>query len=125
MACERVGECLKATGALWRVRRSRHFDILLAVREALTNAVFHGNESRPGASITVRCRPDPLRQWVEVSVTDEGRGFDLAAHQPPEDPLSERGRGIPLIHHHAQDVRMEGSTLTMTFQLEETIHDDR
>ena len=125
MACERVGDCLKATGALWNVRRSRHFDILLAVREALTNAVFHGNESRAGATITVRCRPDPLRQCVEVSVTDEGGGFDLAAHRPPEDPLSERGRGLPLIQHHAQQVRMDGSTLTMTFLLEETIHDDR
>jgi hypothetical protein len=60
-----------------------------------------------------------------VSVADEGPGFDLATLQPPQDPLSERGRGLPLIRFHAQQVQAEGGTLTMTFHLEESDHDDR
>jgi anti-sigma regulatory factor (Ser/Thr protein kinase) len=60
-----------------------------------------------------------------VSVADQGPGFDLAAQRPPQDPLSERGRGLPLIRFHAQRVEVDGGTLTMTFHLEERDHDDR
>jgi anti-sigma regulatory factor (Ser/Thr protein kinase) len=125
MACDRLQGTLKAAAVRWNIRQERRFDILLAVREALTNAVFHGNGGRPGSAVSLRCRPDPEHGLLVVSVTDEGPGFDLAAHRGPEDPLSERGRGIPLIRHHAQDVRMKGSALTMIFQLEENSHDDR
>ena len=65
------------------------------------------------------------RAEFQVSIEDEGPGFDLDRHQPPGDPMSERGRGIPLIRHHAQDVRMDGNAFTMTFQLEETAHDNQ
>jgi len=122
LACDRLSECLKATAERWTVRQERRFDILLAVREALSNAVIHGNQGRPGATVELRCRPDPERRALVVSVADEGPGFDLEAHRPPEDPMSERGRGLPLIRYHAQDVRMDGGALTMTFILEESLH---
>jgi CheY-like chemotaxis protein/two-component sensor histidine kinase len=125
LACDRFDACLQAACARWSVRNERRFDILLAVREALTNAVFHGNGDRPGTSVSLRCRPDLERRSLVVSVADEGAGFDLEAHRPPEDPLSERGRGVPLIRHHAHAVSMAGGTLTMTFLLEETPHDDQ
>jgi PAS domain S-box-containing protein len=125
LACERFDACLLASCVRWNVRSERRFDILLAVREALTNAVFHGNGNRPGTSVSLRCWPEQARRGLVVSVADEGEGFDLEAHRPPEDPLSERGRGIPLIRHHAYSVRMTGNTLTMTFLLEETPHDDQ
>jgi len=125
LACDRLQDCLKASASRWSVRQERRFDIILAVREALTNAVLHGNGGRPGNSVCLRCRPDPERRALVVSVADEGQGFDLEAHRPPEDPLSERGRGIPLIRHHAQEVRMTGAALTMTFQLEESSYDNQ
>jgi PAS domain S-box-containing protein len=124
-ACGWVAEWLESRGTNWNLRRSRNFDILLAVREALTNAVFHGNANRSDARIVVRCRPGPERKWVWVAVTDQGRGFDPAAVAPPADPLSERGRGLPLIRHSAQELRMEGGTLTMGFLLEESSDDER
>jgi PAS domain S-box-containing protein len=125
MACDRLQGTLKAAAGRWNLRQERRFDILLAVREALLNAVFHGNGGRPGSAVSLRCRPDPERGLLVVSVADEGSGFDLESLRGPEDPLSERGRGIPLIRHHAQDVRMTGNALTMTFQLEENSHDDQ
>jgi DNA-binding NtrC family response regulator/anti-sigma regulatory factor (Ser/Thr protein kinase) len=124
MACDRLNETLKASGPVWGVGQERRFDIVLAVREALANAVFHGNGNRPGTFITLSCRPEPPRGRLVVAVADEGPGFDMEAHRPPLDPLSDRGRGIPLIRHHAQEVRMTGNALTMTFQLEETPHAD-
>jgi len=125
MACDRLNECLTNSGPDWGVGQERRFDIVIAVREALANAVYHGNGNRPGTSVSICCRPEPATRRLVVSVADEGEGFDLEAHQPPEDPLSDRGRGIPLIRHHAQDVRMDGNALTMTFELEETIHADQ
>jgi anti-sigma regulatory factor (Ser/Thr protein kinase) len=125
LACERVSECIKGSQDASVLDKGRLFDILLAVREALTNAVIHGNQNRIDAFVTLRCWPDPELGTLLISVSDEGHGFDLNSHAPPLDPLSERGRGIPLIQTYAQDVRMLGSELTMTFQLEEMAHDDR
>jgi anti-sigma regulatory factor (Ser/Thr protein kinase) len=87
--------------------------------------VLHGNRARAEASVLLGCRFLPGRRHLVVTVADEGPGFDLAAHQPPLDPLSERGRGLPLIRFHAQQVQAEGGTLTLTFHLEENNHDDR
>jgi len=123
MACVRLDECIKSMKLASGCDASRRFDISIAVREALTNAVIHGNRSRPEASVTLRCWPGETRDRVLIAVADEGKGFDLEAHRPPEDPLSERGRGIPLIRAYAQDVHMQDSELTMTFLLEEDLHD--
>jgi anti-sigma regulatory factor (Ser/Thr protein kinase) len=125
LVCDRISTCLKGPGAGWETRPERRFDILIAVREALSNAVYHGNGNRPGASVRISCRPRPEQRQLVVSVADDGPGFDLAAQQPPVDPLSERGRGLALIRHHAQDVRMTGNALTMTFNLEESSHADQ
>ena len=121
MACDRLNESLRARGA----GQEQRFDIVIAVREALANAVYHGNGNRPGCSVSLTWRPEDAPSRLVVSVADEGPGFDLEACQAPEDPLSDRGRGITLIRHHAQDVRMAGNILTMTFQLEESSHADR
>jgi anti-sigma regulatory factor (Ser/Thr protein kinase) len=75
--------------------------------------------------VSLRCRPEADGRSLVVAVADEGPGFDLEALCAPEDPLSERGRGIPLIRHCTQGVTMTGNTMTMTFQLEENDHDDQ
>ncbi|HWQ10905.1 MAG TPA: ATP-binding SpoIIE family protein phosphatase, partial [Holophaga sp.] len=120
MACDRLEECMKSPTLTGRVTDSRRFDICLAIREALTNAIYHGNGSRPEAIVKLHFQLDASRGLAIVSVEDEGPGFDLESHRPPKDILSERGRGIPLIRAYAQEVRMDGSRLTMTFPFEET-----
>jgi PAS domain S-box-containing protein len=125
MACDRLSDCIKPSPFGQSLDKGALFNILLAAREALTNAVIHGNRNRPENFVTLRCWQEPEQRRLRVAVTDEGPGFDLDAHEPPQDPLSVRGRGIPLIRTYAQDVQMLGSQLTMTFQLEEMTHDDR
>jgi PAS domain S-box-containing protein len=125
IACDRVAECIRFSGQGRTPDKARLFDILLAVREALSNAVAHGNQHRPGTSVLLRCWSGKAQGTVSVAVADEGPGFDLDAYSPPLDPLSERGRGIPLIQAYAQEVRMVGGELTMTFQIEEMTHDNR
>ena len=122
MACDRLSECALNSSQGRHLQKAQLFDILLAVREALTTAVIHGNRNRPEAFVTLHAGLDTQEGSLRVSVADEGQGFDLAAYSPPEDPLSERGRGIPLIQTYAQAVQMSGGHLTMTFQIEEMAH---
>ena len=74
------------------------FSVQLAVEEALVNAIKHGNRLDHAKQVHIACRvaPDLLR----VEITDQGRGFDLAAVPNPTDPEhleSPRGRGIMLM----------------------------
>ena len=79
-----------------------------ALIEAITNAAEHGNESDPGKRITVTC--DCLPSEVKVVVEDEGRGFDpdgVPDPTLPENVMCERGRGLLLMRHGADECRIE------------------
>jgi len=123
-ASEKLEAFLCSSGAAAKLSSQRMFDIGIAVREALTNAVIHGNGDRENARVGFRCAVQSS-DALHVAVVDEGPGFDLSAHQPPIDPLSTRGRGIPLINHYAQTVEMKLGELEMTFLLKEMTYGDR
>ncbi len=73
----------------------------LAVHEALTNAVRHGNRNLPSASIA--CEVELAGDWFTVRIFDDGPGFSLSSVRPLQiDPnhletLSEDGFGLPII----------------------------
>jgi serine/threonine-protein kinase RsbW len=68
----------------------------MALREALANAIKHGNKLNPEKSVLVRIRlkgDDELR----IDVEDEGDGFDPTDLQDPTSPdnlLRSSGRGV-------------------------------
>jgi len=73
-------------------------DISIALREALANAIIHGNESDPGKRVLVRCYTHEELGML-VAIRDEGKGFD-PDHVP--DP-----RNAERIHlHHGRGVFM-------------------
>jgi len=70
-------------------------DIAISVTEAVTNAVVHGNKNNLAKKVRISLRADSSR--VEVTVEDEGGGFDPSSVQSPiekENLLKETGRGI-------------------------------
>jgi serine/threonine-protein kinase RsbW len=74
-------------------------DIEIALDEALTNAVVHGNHEDPRKQVHVTCRCSTDGE-VSVMVRDEGKGFDRDALPDPTDPrnlLLPHGRGIYLM----------------------------
>ena len=95
---EAVDEAASAVAGL--VRRSGiseevAFGIDMAVREAITNAVVHGNklDETKVVEIDVRSSPDSL----EISVHDQGQGFNPETVSDPtkeENILKTSGRGI-------------------------------
>jgi len=67
----------------------------IAVTEAVGNAIIHGNKTNPKKKVQIVFRPKKDR--IEVSVTDQGQGFDLNKISNPLDPknlMKESGRGI-------------------------------
>jgi serine/threonine-protein kinase RsbW len=83
------------------------FDIELALREALDNAVVHGNQEDPETKVHIRCRCHPGNE-ISIVVTDQGKGFDfekIVGNGIGSDPASQHGRGIQLMKAYMDDVR--------------------
>jgi len=71
------------------------FGIDMAVREAVTNAVLHGNREDENKTIDVTLKSSP--DAVEISVHDQGEGFNPDEVPDPtaaENILKASGRGI-------------------------------
>jgi len=84
-------------------------DIEVAVREAIANAVVHGNREDPQKWVYVNCRCAPDGE-VLVTVRDEGQGFDSRALPDPTDEanlLLTHGRGLHLMQAFMDEVGFE------------------
>ena len=82
------------------------FDIELALREALDNAVVHGNQENPETKVHLRLRCRPGNE-IPIVVTDQGKGFDFekfVGNGIASEPASEHGRGIQLMKAYMDDV---------------------
>lgn len=83
--------------------------IELALLEAVTNAVVHGNRSDPHRLVQVRCRCE-LGRGLSIVVKDNGQGFALNAVPNPgavENLWAGRGRGIHLMKLAMDEVKFE------------------
>ncbi len=85
------------------------FAIETALREALANAILHGNRLDPGKKVRICCVCQKDR-GVIIVVKDEGEGFDPAKVPNPlvgESSHSEHGRGIYLVNMLMDEVHFE------------------
>ncbi len=81
------------------------FSIRLALEEALINAIKHGNQMDRNKKVHVVYRIGSDR--FDVTVTDEGPGFDPADVPDPtavENLERPSGRGLMLMRHYMNDV---------------------
>jgi len=84
----------------------KEFDVELALREAVGNAVVHGNQEDPEKKVHVRCRCAP-GAGISIVVTDQGKGFDfgnLASNGLAPDFAGAHGHGIQLMKAYMDDV---------------------
>ena len=83
----------------WCCVVGNEFGVELALREALNNAVVHGNAMDPNKLVEVRCRCE-RGKGLWLTVKDQGNGFDPTAVPDPlgsERLRAEHGRGIHLM----------------------------
>ena len=78
----------------------------LAVREAVINAILHGNKKEPSRTVSIQL---DVRQagGIEIKIRDQGEGFDPAGNPDPTDDdhvLNSSGRGILMIRAFVDDV---------------------
>ncbi|MGD9126193.1 MAG: ATP-binding protein [Planctomycetia bacterium] len=86
------------------------FSVHLALEEALVNAIKHGNQMDPSKTVHVQC--NLAKDAIEITVTDEGTGFNLAALPDPTDEIhrkSPNGRGVLLMRSFMDQVEFNDS----------------
>lgn len=91
--------------------------LLLAVTEATTNAIIHGNKNNKLKLVRIFVYVDG--NTVTIKIKDEGKGFDPSIVPDPTDPenlLKDSGRGLYLMR-----VYMDGLTYNQTPEGTETI----
>ena len=91
--------------------------LLLAVTEATTNAIIHGNKNNKLKMVRIYVLVDG--QTVTIKIKDEGKGFDPSIVPDPTDPenlLKDSGRGLYLMR-----VYMDGLSYNQTPEGTETI----
>jgi serine/threonine-protein kinase RsbW len=87
--------------------RGDEFGIELALREALGNAVVHGNQEDPEKKVRIRVRCG-RGKGISIVVTDQGKGFDFGkAVDLASDPAGTHGHGIQLMKAYMDHVHFE------------------
>jgi serine/threonine-protein kinase RsbW len=92
--------------------------VQLALREALNNAVVHGNGMDARKLVHVRCRCE-LGKGLSLIVTDQGKGFDpnaIADSVASRSVLAEHGRGLHLIRTVMDEVSFAGGGTEVRMQ---------
>jgi serine/threonine-protein kinase RsbW len=94
---EKIIDQLRAT---YDVSEDMFGNMLVAITEAVTNAIYHGNKSDPSKKVHIQYQLK--NNNLSFVVADEGPGFDyynLPDPTAPENLEKECGRGIFLMKH--------------------------
>jgi len=93
-------------------------NIMIAVTEAVNNAIKHGNDNNKSKNVFLSLSLDD--SLIKFTIKDEGKGFDYQ-HLPdptsPENLEKPGGRGIFLMKHLSDEVdfKDEGRTVVLSF----------
>jgi serine/threonine-protein kinase RsbW len=105
-----VGWVMRLVGEL-EYAAGKEFEIEMALREALANAILHGCKADPAKKIECSVTGDRT-DGILIVVRDPGTGFDPASLPSPTDDSnlhSEHGRGILLINKLMDEVKHESN----------------
>lgn len=108
-----IGKLL-ADGEVRSCIRGREVEFTIAMREALWNAVWHGNHKQAFKLVHVgyACSPGPT---LTIVIRDEGEGFDPSSISGPNEMCIDQNCGIHLMricmdeiefHEHGTEVHM-------------------
>ena len=95
-------------------------NIHLAIVEAVTNAIVHGNKLDIDKEVIFKSEKEAT--CIRFIISDQGKGFNLESVPDPtlpENKVKLNGRGVFLIRHLADKVSFEnnGTCIEMTFKL--------
>jgi len=110
-----VGICEKH-----KIEEDNFGNILIAVTEAVNNAIQHGNNLDPKKNIDVAYESN--NKNLSFTIADEGKGFDYTSVPDPTEPDNiekPNGRGVFLMRHLADAVDFydNGRMVKLNFNL--------
>jgi serine/threonine-protein kinase RsbW len=105
---------------LFNISEDYYGNILVALTEAVTNAIYHGNQANPTKNIDIFFKSFP--DHVSFIVKDEGSGFNYETLPDPTNPENienPNGRGVFLMRNLADKVSFEdnGSKVILDFKM--------
>ena len=121
-----TAELAKVESLIDKVCESNNFsednygNVLIAVTEAVNNAIEHGNMNDQEKEVVVQCVLDGKK--LKFTISDQGQGFDFDDLPDPTDPENiekPNGRGIFLMKNLADRVefRDKGSKVDIEFKI--------
>lgn len=117
-----VQQMSDAVGRQTGLTDDQRYDVGVAVRETVINAIRHGNRQDADRQVTVEWRGS-AREGLAIVVTDEGCGFDpeaIADPLAPENLMKGSGRGLLFMRAYMDEVeissRPEGGTLVRLYK---------
>ena len=106
---------------LFDIKEEIYGHILVALTEAVNNAIQHGNKANSNSNIEVTFKVIK-NETLFFTVKDQGPGFDFNNLPDPTDPKNlekPTGRGIFLMRHLCDNVTFEekGTKVILEFKL--------
>lgn len=93
---------------VYGVNEDSYGNMLIAVTEAVNNAIHHGNQDDPEKVVRIGFESDNAK--LTFSITDEGPGFDYTNLPDPTDPENIdkiSGRGVFLMQNLSDSIAFE------------------
>jgi len=93
---------------VYGVNEDCYGNMLIAVTEAVNNAIHHGNQDDPEKVVRIGFESENSK--LTFSITDEGPGFDHSSLPDPTDPANldkVSGRGVFLMQNLSDSIAFE------------------
>ena len=101
-----------------KVNEDHYGNILIAITEAVNNAILHGNKNNPDKVVNINV--ETVSNKLSFKISDQGKGFDYNNLPDPTDPENiekPNGRGVFLMKNLADEVAFHnnGTTVELKF----------
>jgi|TARA_B100000795_G_scaffold269852_1_gene260716 serine/threonine-protein kinase RsbW len=108
----------------YNVNKDYYGNVLIALTEAVNNAIHHGNKSNPNKEVSLEFQASG--SVLSFIIEDEGPGFDFNNLPDPTDPKNiekPHGRGVFLMKNLADNIEFlnDGSKVKMNFNLDDKL----
>jgi serine/threonine-protein kinase RsbW len=102
----------------YKIQEEHYGNILIALTEAVNNAIYHGNKQDPSKTVVVKYEATGDRFFVRIE--DDGPGFDYQNVPDPTSPENlekPNGRGVFLMRHLSDELAFfeDGRIVELSF----------